>query len=98
MTMMQSRPWRAVAATGVAVAMLAGCAADRDGRDATPDEPISAVPGPAVGLAPDIPESLAFVDQSVAPATGTIATGAGAVGVHSAPDRLFTRARRRASR
>lgn len=47
--------------------------------------------GPAIGLAAQAPPSLAFVDQSVAPSAGTIAAGAGTVGVHSAPDVLYTR-------
>lgn len=68
---------------------MAGCSAG-DGEDRSA-EPLTSVPGPTIGLAEEVPASLAFVDQSVAPSTGTIAADAGTVGVHSAPDRLFTR-------
>lgn len=73
----------------MAAALIAGCGAG--GGEGRSMEPSTTVPGPTIGLAEEAPASLAFVDQSVAPSTGTIAAGAGTVGVHSAPDRLYTR-------
>ena len=92
MTSTRNRRWRLATIAGAAVTalLLAGCSGDTDGENRSA-EPVTAVPGPAVGLADDVPTSLAFVDQSVAPSTGTIAIDAGGTGVHSAPDRLYTR-------
>jgi hypothetical protein len=74
----------------LAAALMAGCGAGADEGDRSVQPP-GAVPGPTIGLAEEPPSSLAFVDQTVAPSTGTIAADAGTVGVHSAPDRLYTR-------
>lgn len=70
---------------------MAGCSGGSDDEGRSADRPLPAVSGPTIGLAEEPPASLAFVDQSVAPSTGIIAAESDAVGVHSAPDRLFTR-------
>ena len=92
MTPRRNRRWRsaAIASAAVLAVVATGCSvATGDGDRAA--EAVTSVPGPAIGLADAVPASLAFVDQSVAPSTGTIALRPGVTGVHSAPDALYTR-------
>jgi hypothetical protein len=92
MTTKRSRQRRSTALAGavLAAALVTGCGGGGTGEDRSV-QPLTSVPGPTIGLAEEVPASLAFVDQSVAPSTGTVAADAGTVGVHSAPDRLYTR-------
>ena len=89
MTTKPARRWQTATFAGAAgtALLLAGCGAD-GGAEQRSVSPTPAIAGPAIGLAEEVPAELAFVDQSVAPSIGTIAA---ATGVHSAPDRLYTR-------
>lgn len=76
----------------LAAVLLAGCGGGGiDDESGAAARSSAAVPGPTIGLAEPAPASLGFVDRSVAPSTGTIGPGSDAVGVHSAPDPLYTR-------